>query len=210
MNFENRLKGKITETIVKEILVDEGYRVIDSGIEHILREVACLTQSEYSNLSLSLNLRKLPDLIVMNKSQSKSYLIEIKYRQFWDGSLIYDLKQQVEFFNKIVLVCVNGTPQTESPDVSGGTHLRAIHLRFNNDSYEAQVKKTDEDGLMWITISENTTIDWWQLIPMQFIFDEMTSLTRPSDDPNHGNNINTLLACRAIGSLMDKSIWEIS
>ncbi len=210
MNFENRIKGKITETIVKEILVDEGYRVIDSGIEHLLREVSCLNNQEYLNLTISKNLRKLPDLIVMNKLQTKSYLVEIKYRQSWSSTLISNLRKQVEAFEEIVLICVNGTPITESTDISGSTHLRAITLRYNDGSYQAKIKdpKNPEEQI-WTDISESTNIDWWDLLPMQFIFDEMTSLARSPNHPKYGLNTNTLLACRAISSLMDSEIWAL-
>nr|WP_279196851.1 hypothetical protein [Ralstonia mannitolilytica] len=35
MDFENRIKKEMTEGIVKAILEDAGYRVIDSGIEKV-------------------------------------------------------------------------------------------------------------------------------------------------------------------------------
>lgn len=97
MSFENRLKGNITEAIVKALLVDEGYRVIDSGIEHLVREISCLDRREYMELSFADALRKLPDLIVMNKRQDNAHLVEVKYRQSWSPSLIGELEEQVRF-----------------------------------------------------------------------------------------------------------------
>ncbi|PAY00833.1 hypothetical protein CKO50_12605 [Pseudoalteromonas sp. HM-SA03] len=214
MNFENRIKGNITETIVKALLVDEGYRVVDSGIEHMIREVSCLGRQEYLNLSFADALRKLPDLVVMNKDQTKSHLVEVKYRQTWNGNLIKDLREQVIFFNQIVLICVNGSPVTESKEVSGATHLRAIELKYEDGEYLANKytsKNSDtQESFEWVSITNGSEIDWWNLAPLQFVFNEMTSAAHPKEHPKHGTNINTLLACRAVKSLMDKTIWDVS
>ncbi|MCX4030128.1 hypothetical protein H0A36_30070 [Endozoicomonas sp. SM1973] len=114
MDFINRLKGNLTETVVKALLVDEGYRVIDSGIEHLVRETTCLTQNEYLDLGFSDQLRKMPDFIVLNKEQTKSHLIEVKYRTWWDFQLIHDLREQVAFYKRIILVCVNAKVLSQS------------------------------------------------------------------------------------------------
>ncbi|WP_104565282.1 hypothetical protein [Ralstonia mannitolilytica] len=50
MDFENRIKKEMTEGIVKAILEDAGYRVIDSGIEKIIRELSCMSSFEYAKL----------------------------------------------------------------------------------------------------------------------------------------------------------------
>ena len=214
MDFEYRLKGSITETIVKAIFTDDGYRVIDSGIEHLVREVTCLSQKGYLDLSFSKGLRNLPDLIILNKLQTKAHLVEVKYKQKWNDLLIRETEEQVKYFKEITLVCVNGSPETSSTEISGATHLRAMQLKYENDLYQARKYKSsgsDKVGIFeWITIAADTRIDWWDLAPMQFVFDEMTSSCHPKDHPKHGENINTLLACRAISSLMDTNIWNTS
>ncbi|MBU9391491.1 hypothetical protein KTE71_28780, partial [Burkholderia multivorans] len=43
MSFTSRIKKEMTEGIVRAILEDAQYRVIDSGIEKVLRELSCLT-----------------------------------------------------------------------------------------------------------------------------------------------------------------------
>lgn len=47
MSFTSRIKKEMTEGIVRAILEDAQYRVIDSGIEKVLRELSCLTSAEY-------------------------------------------------------------------------------------------------------------------------------------------------------------------
>ncbi|CAJ0736137.1 hypothetical protein [Ralstonia mannitolilytica] len=51
MDFENRIKKEMTEGIVKAILEDAGYRVIDSGIEKVIRELSCMSSFEYAKLA---------------------------------------------------------------------------------------------------------------------------------------------------------------
>ncbi|WP_027710436.1 hypothetical protein [Zooshikella ganghwensis] len=214
MSFESRIKGDITEAIVKSLLVDEGYRVIDSGIEHLIREVLCLSREQYMKLSFANTLRKLPDLVVMNRDQTVSHLVEVKYRQKWSYQLINDLKEQVEFFNQIVLVCVNGSPVTASKEVSGGTHLRAIELKFENRMYLANKfinsKSSEGKEFEWVSVSSQENIDWWSLAPIQFVFKDMTSLSQETSTQKMKLNVNTLLACRAIASLMKTEIWDVS
>lgn len=214
MSFENRIKGDITESIVKALLIDDGYRVIDSGIEHLIREVLCLSREQYMELSFAHALRKLPDLVVMNKDQTVSHLVEVKYKQKWSHQLIIDLEEQVKFFNQIVVVCVNGSPETTSSGISGGTHLRAIELKFEEGGYLAKKfirNETDEyKEFRWVSVNSQDKIDWWDLAPMQFVFNEMTSLSQETSSGKNKMNVNTLLACRAIASLMNTTIWDVS
>ena len=37
MEFEQRIKGKLTETLVSELLEHAGYKVVPLGIEQIIR-----------------------------------------------------------------------------------------------------------------------------------------------------------------------------
>jgi len=50
MSFANRIKKEMTEGIVRALLEDAQYRVIDSGIEKVLRELSCLSAMEYKAL----------------------------------------------------------------------------------------------------------------------------------------------------------------
>lgn len=149
----------------------------------------------------------------MNKDQTLSHLVEVKYKQSWNSLLIDDLREQVQFFNYIILVCINGEPVTEKKDISGSTHLRAIELKFENEKYQARKYRSSGEGLVgtfeWVEIDGRAKLDWWELAPMQFVFTEMTSWDRAPEHPKYGKNVNTLLACRAIGSLMDSKIWEL-
>jgi hypothetical protein len=73
VDFLNRLKKEMTEGIVRAILDDAGYRAVGIGIEQVLREVRCLSATEYARLAMPGALRKLPDLVVMNRDQTESF-----------------------------------------------------------------------------------------------------------------------------------------
>ena len=98
MKFQSRIKKELTEGIVRAILDDAGYRVIDSGIENLLRELECLTALEYAGLDYPKAMRALPDLVVMNREQTAKYLVEIKYRTGWSLTVFDDIKEQVDIF----------------------------------------------------------------------------------------------------------------
>jgi len=82
MRFDNRVKGKVAETIIKEILSDCQFRVVDFGIEKIAREVVGLNYKEFNVLGKCSEIGQLsefPDFLVFNKSQSKVSFVEVKY-----------------------------------------------------------------------------------------------------------------------------------
>ena len=83
MDFESRIKKEMTEGIVKAIFEDVGYRVMDSGIEKILRELSCLSVAEYASLGYPGAMSMLPDFTVMDREQTVKYLVEVKYRSKW-------------------------------------------------------------------------------------------------------------------------------
>ncbi|KVG66125.1 hypothetical protein [Burkholderia pseudomultivorans] len=97
MDFENRIKKEMTEGIVKAILEDAGYRVIDSGIEKIIRELSCLPSFEYAKLAYPDAMSRLPDFTVMTKDQDEKYSVQLKYeddrvwRHYWKA--VDDLKE---------------------------------------------------------------------------------------------------------------------
>ena len=43
MQYINRLKGAVTQTLLKSLLEDAGYRIVPLGIEEVIREVKVLT-----------------------------------------------------------------------------------------------------------------------------------------------------------------------
>ena len=108
MEFKNRLKGKVTETLIEALLEAAGYRIIPLGVEEVVREVTTLNYEEYKALNLSKNLRSLPDFLVTDSNMSKNWLVEVKYRKAWNdntaSSLASDLADQVSTWGPLQLV----------------------------------------------------------------------------------------------------------
>lgn len=78
MEFINRIKKEMSEGIVKAILENYNYRVIDTGIEKVIREVSFLPIEAYNALGFPDALRKLPDFVVMDSEQKLKLLVDVK------------------------------------------------------------------------------------------------------------------------------------
>jgi hypothetical protein len=111
MDFLNRLKKEMTEGIVRAILDDAGYRTVVTGIEEGLREFRCLSAPEYARLSIPGGLRRLPDLIVMNREQTEFFLVEVKYCSDWNKSVFQDLQDRgAERYRESIAAHANRRP----------------------------------------------------------------------------------------------------
>jgi hypothetical protein len=112
MNYKNRLKGAVTQVLMKSLLVDAGYHVVPLGIEEVIREVNFLDGKNYLELHLPTPLRKMPDFFVVDKNYRKHYLVEVKYRRAWNANtfktLYKELLEQVRCWGTIFLLAVSG------------------------------------------------------------------------------------------------------
>lgn len=95
MDFKNRLKGSLTQTLVKALLEDAGYRTIPLGVEEVIREVSVLSLRDYRGLELPQVLRKMPDYFVADDEISKAWLVEVKYRKVWNDEVRRKLGEQI-------------------------------------------------------------------------------------------------------------------
>ncbi|WP_442854741.1 hypothetical protein [Fischerella sp. PCC 9605] len=136
MDFRNRVKGAITQTLIKALLEDAGYRVIPLGVEEIIREVKNLSMEEYIELGLSKKLRSLPDFLITDYSFQKSWLVEVKYRKRWNKSVKQDLgqqiREQVKIWQPLYLVVFLGSsvdPRNDTP----ANRIGAIKLVSSNN-----------------------------------------------------------------------------
>jgi len=112
MEYANRLKGAVTQTLLRSLLEDAGYRIVPLGIEEVIREIKVLGRKEYLSLKLPKNLRKLPDFFISDKKVNEAWLLEVKYRKFWKPSvkksLGLELKQQVEEWKPLYVMIFLG------------------------------------------------------------------------------------------------------
>jgi hypothetical protein len=170
MDFSNRIKKELTEAVVRAILVDAGYRVLDFGIESQIREVECLSALEYFGLDFPAALRSLPDLLVMDREQTRKQLVEVKFRTGWDKQLLLNIEDQVRLFNSIFLIYLNTQPQLDGRDASPSSYLRCCHLKINNDVYQVEVSHHAQ--VVWRDVAQlgGHEGQWWGLRRLQDVF----------------------------------------
>ncbi len=182
MNFENRIKKEMTEGIVRAILDDAGYHVIDFGIEKIVRETVTMPKTDYLNLAFPDVMRNAPDLVVLDKSKQNKILVEIKYRTKWDGEIFEEVKEQVKQYKELVLVSIfSSAPNPQEKEPLPSRYLRCCRLRYLDDKYEIEVKQTEYygGGCTWIAvehIKDNENL-WWKMSFMQEIFKQINEQT---------------------------------
>lgn len=162
MKFEDRVAKEMTEGMVKAILEEAGYRVIDSGIEDVIRELSCLSGLEYGLLRYPKAMTRLPDFTVMNREQTEKFLVEVKYRSQWGKSLIVSVAEQVQLLGEMVLVSINSAPQTITNHQIPSTYLRCCRLRYLDGEYDIQLKYEDANGWnhYWRSVDELMAQDY--------------------------------------------------
>jgi hypothetical protein len=174
MDFKNRLKGSVTQTLVKALLEDAGYRTIPLGVEEVIREVSVLPAEEYLDLELPTVLRKMPDFFVAEPDLSNAWLVEVKYRKEWNDEarrrLGNQIREQVKVWKPLFLTVFLGNsarPGNDNPVHSIGV-----------------IKLTYERGrIVSIMRDEETRKDWGEITwgdfrRFQDVFKEVTSQWR--------------------------------
>ena len=90
----------ITQTLLVALFERGGYRVTRLGIEELLAEVKHIDLQQYLRLNLPLQLRYLPDLMVVELDMTNAFLVEVKFRRRFDQeaaeSLHHELGKQRE------------------------------------------------------------------------------------------------------------------
>jgi hypothetical protein len=103
-DFTNTLKGVVTQTILKALFERGGYRVTGLGIEELFSEVKHIDLQQYQNLSLPLQLRYIPDLLVAEIDMTHVFLVEVKFRKRFDEasaqSLFDELDRQRKYWGQ--------------------------------------------------------------------------------------------------------------
>jgi hypothetical protein len=176
MKFQSRIKKELSEGIVRAILDDAGYRVIDSGIENLVRELACLSALEYAGLDYPKAMRALPDLVVMDREQKTKYLVEIKYRSGWSLVLFNEIEEQVRIYKDLVLVYLNSSPELPPGRLaSPASYLRCCRLRIDPETQQYEIEIQNYGEWVWVPVSDlvEQPRQWWGLGPLQRVFPQI-------------------------------------
>ncbi|WP_244258972.1 MULTISPECIES: hypothetical protein [Burkholderia cepacia complex] len=179
MSFTSRIKKEMTEGIVRAILEDAQYRVIDSGIEKVLRELSCLNSVEYGVLGYPDAMSHLPDFTVMNREQTTKQLVEVKYRTDWGKTLLEEVENQVRIFGEIVLVSVNAKAPNPNGQNLPSRFLRCCRLKYDGGIYKVELnrqKKEDKSIYQaWEPVKalNDGTWLWWAMRPLHEVFSQL-------------------------------------
>lgn len=182
MEFSSRIKKEMTEGIVRAILEDAGYRVIDSGIEKVLRELSCLSSVEYLSLGYPDAMSHLPDFTVMDREQKEKTLVEVKYRSSWDLNLFEEVREQVRLFGELTLVSVNSNAPSPNGQSSPSRYLRCCRLKFEDGRYKVELRKKPAKVALYEwrdveDISPEGDWLWWAMSPLQERFKQISTET---------------------------------
>jgi hypothetical protein len=194
IKFSDRIKKEMTEGIVRAILEDAQYRVIDSGIEKVLRELSCLSAVEYKKLGYPDAMSHLPDFTVMNRDQTTKQLIEVKYRSNWSKNLFEEVKDQVRLFGEIVLISVNAKAEDPKGYNTPSRYLRCCGLKFDGGTY--MIQQNIGKVVVWTPISQvqDGSGLWWSMLKLHEKFPQLSE----------ENNKNTLFqAVNALAGILD-------
>lgn len=179
MDFTGRIKKEMTEGIVRAILEDAHYRVIDTGIEKLIRELCCLDRNGYAALHYPHAMTKLPDFVVMDRDQTQKILVEVKYRASLDKSVIEQVREQVCLFNELLLVCVYANAPDPRNLNAPSRHLRCCRLRMDKGRFQFQSRSKNR-AASWKDVDALADDDnlWWSAMsPLQVHFDHLRADT---------------------------------
>ncbi len=173
MKFVDRIKKEMTEGIVRAILEDAQYRVIDSGIEKVLRELSCMSAVEYKALGYPDAMSHLPDFTVMNRDQTSKQLVEVKYRSNWGKALFEEVREQVRLFGEIVLVSLNAGADDPRKINMPSRFLRCCGLKFDGGVY--MVQRNIDKAAVWTPVDEikDGSGLWWSMLKLHEKFPQL-------------------------------------
>jgi hypothetical protein len=94
-NFNDLVKGQVTQTILSTVLGGVGYCVHRLGVEELIPELQGPKSAEI-RANLPERLRFMPDFIVIEPNSGEVYLAEVKFRRSVDESFVKLIFQELE------------------------------------------------------------------------------------------------------------------
>ncbi|MGU7774996.1 hypothetical protein ACV229_33070 [Burkholderia sp. MR1-5-21] len=184
MDFDSRIKKEMSEGIVKAILEDAQYRVIDSGIEKVVRELAHMDPADYAKLDYPEAMRRMPDFTVMTPDQTEKFLVEVKYRAQWNRSLFEEIVDQVKIFGELVLVSINAHPPNEKDYHYPSTYIRCCRVRYQDGQMHVELRSKMKGTHYWLQFDKvwDDVNLWWAMSDLRQVF------TRLGDDKLDSSN----------------------
>jgi hypothetical protein len=169
VKYSNRLKGSVTQALVRSLLSDAGISVVPLGVEEVVREISELDIKQYQSLNLPLSLRKLPDFFAVNLDRTQSWLIEVKFRKTWNAAVRDELGktlgEQVRYWEPLYLILFWGETPSKIPS-QPSSWVKAVRLGWHSNELWAE---TDFASYKW------SQIEWRDLDRIQDVFPQLNS-----------------------------------
>ena len=165
MNFNNSLKGYLTQGLIKAVLEDAGYEVIRYGVEEKFPAVKNLDHEEYLNFGLLPAQRLAPDFIVADREVKVGLRVEVKYRKDWETAkqtLENKLKEQVKIYAPLYLILCLGDPAHPNSSEPAG-RMGVVRLEINSSG---KLVALDKDKA-W------QDLRWYDIYGLQCIFTKL-------------------------------------
>ncbi len=151
------------------MLTDAGLSVVPLGLEEVVRDVSELNIAQYHALELPIQLRKLPDFLVVNPERTQSWLVEVKFRRTWNEQvrteLLSTLGEQAQHWSPLYLVLFWGETPSRFPN-QPSSWLKAAKLRWQDGNLFLE---TRDGALLW------RDCDWTHLDRIQDIFPQLNN-----------------------------------
>ena len=182
MKYTNRLKGSVSQALVRSLFSHSGMIIAPLGIEETIREVAELPLEQYVALDLPVALRKLPDFFVTNFERTQHWLVEVKYRSAWSDECKSELGEalriQAETWNPLVAIIFLGQSDSHFPN-QPNSWIRAVRLRTGPGGLEFWDARTTGGFVSW------GLADWLKFERVQDVFPALNSRDIWSSDALH-------------------------
>jgi hypothetical protein len=97
----NMIKGRIAETLIKELFLSLGYNVFRYGMENTIPGIIELLKGVRSDVALEI--RRMPDFVMQNPTTKDVHFVEVKFRASGEFSS-KDLPKDYPYGNAYIVV----------------------------------------------------------------------------------------------------------
>ena len=110
INPENMIKGRIAETLIQELFLQEQFNVFRYGMENTIPGIMDLLQGVRTDVADQI--RRMPDFVIQHKKTKDVFFIEVKFRASGDFKL-RELGKDYPYDNAYIIVvskpkrCIN-------------------------------------------------------------------------------------------------------
>lgn len=133
----NMIKGRIAETLIRELFLAMGYNIFHYGMERSVPAITGLLNGVYSENAMQI--RQMPDFIIQQSASKEVFFAEVKYRK--NGKFDRkDLPDNYPWTNALFIIVSPGAVKAISfEELDGGEKITPKSKNFLNNRPEFKV-----------------------------------------------------------------------